>query len=66
MGQERDLESSVVAATAAGLLALDHASIWHPYHRTYLGRNYFRVQEGVGECTAPVAAQGTVSAHVAR
>lgn len=52
-GQDRDMESSVVAATAAGLLALDHASIWHPYHRTYVGRNYFRVQEARGACTAP-------------
>jgi hypothetical protein len=50
--QQRDMESSVLAATAAGLLALDHASVWHPYHRTYLGRNYFRVEEGTGDCTA--------------
>jgi hypothetical protein len=50
-GQQRDLESSVLAATAAGILALDHASVWHPYHRSYLGRNYFRVEEGSGSCT---------------
>ena len=55
-GQQRDMESSVVAATAAGLLALDHASIWHPYHRTYLGRNYFRIEEGSGDCSLPIAA----------
>jgi hypothetical protein len=60
-GQQRDMESSVVAATAAGLLALDHASIWHPYHRTYLGRNYFRVEEGTGDCRVPVAAALQVS-----
>jgi len=53
-GQQRDLESSVLAATAAGILALDHASVWHPYHRSYLGRNYFRVEDGTGSCT-PVA-----------
>jgi hypothetical protein len=41
--------------TAAGLLALDHASVWHPYHRSYLGRNYFRVEEGAGGCNGPVA-----------
>ena len=51
VGQQRDLESSVLAATAAGILALDHASVWHPYHRSYLGRNYFRVEEGAGSCT---------------
>lgn len=55
VGQQRDQESSVLAATAAGLLALDHASVWHPYHRGYLGRNYFRVEEGAGHC-ARVAA----------
>jgi hypothetical protein len=49
-GQQRDLESSVLAATAAGILALDHASVWHPYHRSYLGRNYFRIEEGSGSC----------------
>jgi hypothetical protein len=62
-GQQRDMESSVLAVTAAGLLALDHASVWHPYHRSYLGRNYFRVEEGTGRCDAPVAdALRTVSA----
>jgi hypothetical protein len=55
-GQQRDMESSVLAVTAAGLLALDHGSIWHPYYRSYLGRNYFRVEEGAGPCRAPVAA----------
>ena len=50
VGQQRDLESSVLAATAAGILALDHASVWHPYHRSYLGRNYFRIEEGSGSC----------------
>jgi hypothetical protein len=53
-GQQRDLESSVLAATAAGILTLDHASVWHPYHRSYLGRNYFRIEEGSGSCL-PVA-----------
>jgi hypothetical protein len=54
-GQQRDMESSVLAVTAAGILALDHASVWHPYHRSYLGRNYFRIEEGVGQCNAPVS-----------
>jgi hypothetical protein len=53
--QQRDMESSVLAVTAAGILALDHTSIWHPYHRSYLGRNYFRVEEGAGDCNAPVS-----------
>jgi hypothetical protein len=53
--QQRDMESSVLAVTAAGILALDHTSIWHPYHRSYLGRNYFRVEEGTGPCNGPVS-----------
>ena len=48
--QQRDMESSVLAVTAAGILAFDHTSIWARYHRTYLGRNYFRVQEAAGRC----------------
>jgi hypothetical protein len=63
-GQQRDLESSVLAVTAAGILALDHASVWHPYHRSYLGRNYFRIEEGQGTCNGPVVdARQTVSAQ---
>ena len=49
-GQQRDMESSVLAATAAGILAFDHYSVWNPYLRSYLGRNYFRTEEGNGQC----------------
>jgi hypothetical protein len=48
--KDRDLESSVLAVTAAGIEALDHPSIWEPYRRGYLGRDYFRVEEGSGRC----------------
>jgi len=50
--EDRDMESSVVAVTAAGLLALDHGSIWGQYYKSYLGKNYFRVEEGNGRCEA--------------
>ena len=50
--QQRDMESSVLAVTAAGILALDHTSIWHPYHRSCLGRNYFRIEEAPAPATA--------------
>ena len=53
--QQREMESSVLAVTAAGILALDHASLWNPYLRSYLGRNYFRVEEGTGHCHAPAS-----------
>jgi hypothetical protein len=49
-GPQRDMESSVLAATAAGILAFDHYSVWNPYLRSYLGRNYFRAEEGTGQC----------------
>jgi hypothetical protein len=51
--QQREMESSVLAVTAAGILALDHASVWNPYLRSYLGRHYFRLEEGTGDCQAP-------------
>ena len=64
VGQQRDMESAVLAVTGAGILTLDHANIWHPYHRTYLGRNYFRIEESKGACNGPVpAAVQTVSAE---
>src|SRR6266545_110773 len=47
---ERDMESSVLAVTAAGILARDHANIWNSYFRSYLGRNYFRAEEATGRC----------------
>jgi hypothetical protein len=53
--QERDMESSVLAVTAAGILAMDHTSIWAKYYRSYLGRNYFRVEDGNGQCRESVS-----------
>jgi hypothetical protein len=48
--ERRDMESSVFAVTAAGVRALDHGSSWQWYDRSYVGRNYFRIQEGAGRC----------------
>jgi hypothetical protein len=50
--QQRDMESSVFAVTLAGVLALDHGTAWHRYDQSYVGRNYFRTEEGVGRCSA--------------
>jgi hypothetical protein len=61
VGEQRDMESSVLAVTGAGILALDHANVWHPYHRSYLGRNYFRIEEGTGPCSGP----GSSALHAA-
>jgi hypothetical protein len=48
--QQRDRESSVFAVTLSGVLALDHAVAWHRYDRSFVGRNYFRVEEASGRC----------------
>src|ERR1035437_6236378 len=48
--QQRDMESSVFAVTLAGVLAFDHRTSWHHYDKSFVGRNYFRVQEGAGRC----------------
>ena len=48
--QQRDMESSVFAVTLAGVQALDHGTAWQRYNQNYVGRNYFRVEEGTGRC----------------
>ena len=48
--QQRDMESSVFAVTLAGVLAFDHRTSWRHYDKSFVGRNYFRVEEGVGRC----------------
>ena len=50
--QQRDRESSVFAVTLAGVLAFDHGTSWHHYDKSFVGRNYFRVQEPDGRCNA--------------
>ena len=61
--QQREMESSVVAVTAAGISALDHGSIWQPYYRSYLGRSYYRVEAGQGRCDAPRALLSAAAAR---
>jgi hypothetical protein len=51
--RQRDMESAVFAVTAAGIRALDHSSAWHHYNDSFIGRNYFRAEEGTGRCEAP-------------
>jgi hypothetical protein len=51
--QQRDMESAVFGVTLAGVLALDHAVSWAKYNKSFVGRNYFRVEEGTGRCDQP-------------
>lgn len=48
--QKRDMESSVLAVTLAGVQAFDHSTSWHHYDGSFVGRNYFRVQAPTGRC----------------
>ena len=50
--RKRDMESSVFAVTLAGVLAFDHGTSWRHYDESYVGRNYFRVEEPAGACAA--------------
>jgi hypothetical protein len=61
--KDRDLETSVLAVTAAGILALDHSSIWEPYRQSYLGREYVRIEEGSGTCEKQVTPTAVASGH---
>jgi hypothetical protein len=49
-GKDRDLTSAVFAVTAAGIRAFDHLAYWRHYDEAYVGRNYYRVEEGKGPC----------------
>ena len=57
--QQRDMESSVFAVTLAGIQAMDHSTSWHHYDHSFVGRNYFRIQEPGGHCDAAVTAMAT-------
>jgi hypothetical protein len=48
--QKRDMESSVLAVTLAGVQAFDHGTSWPHYDESFVGRNYFRVQPPSGRC----------------
>lgn len=48
--RKRDMESSVLAVTFAGVQALDHRTSWHHYDESFIGRNYFRIQDPTGRC----------------
>ena len=52
---QRDMESAVFGVTLAGVLALDHAVSWTHYDKSFVGRNYFRIEEGRGRCDQPAS-----------
>jgi hypothetical protein len=48
--RQRDMESSVFAVTLAGVQAFDHRTFWRHYDQSFVGRNYFRIQESPTAC----------------
>jgi len=52
---ERDMESAVFAVTLAGVIAFDQSTAWQHYDQSFVGRNYFRVDEPSGQCVAAPA-----------
>ena len=52
--RQRDMESSVFAVTLAGVQALDHRTFWRHYDQSFVGRNYFRIQEPAAACDKAV------------
>jgi hypothetical protein len=58
--RQRDMESSVFAANVAAIHAFDHSNNWQYYNDNYVGKNYFRVEEGAGRCDAPAPAVAAV------
>jgi hypothetical protein len=47
---QRARERTVYAVTADGVRELDQDINWSWYDKTYVGRNYFRAEEGSGRC----------------
>jgi len=53
--RERDMESAVFAVTLAGVIAFDQSTAWQHYDQSFIGRNYYRVEEPNGRCVAAPA-----------
>jgi hypothetical protein len=53
--RERDMESAVFAVTLAGVMSFDQSTAWQHYDQSFVGRNYYRVDEPSGRCVAAPA-----------
>ena len=47
---ERDIEAATFGVLTAGLTELGHRSSWDALHRSWLGRQYFRIERSTGSC----------------
>jgi LmbE family N-acetylglucosaminyl deacetylase len=46
-GLNRDMKCAVFAVTLAAIQALDHATHWRHYDKVFVGRDYYRIEDGV-------------------
>jgi hypothetical protein len=56
--QDRDMKCAVFAVTLAGVLTFDHPISWQYYDQNFVGRTYYRVEEGSGSCGGDDGAPG--------
>jgi hypothetical protein len=47
---ERDMASAVFGVTLAGVIAFDQSTAWSHYDQSFVGRDYYRVEEPNGRC----------------
>ena len=52
---ERDMASAVFGVTLAGVIAFDQSTAWSHYDQSFVGRDYYRVEEPNGRCHAAPA-----------
>jgi hypothetical protein len=49
------MASAVFGVTLAGVIAFDQSTEWSHYDESFVGRNYYRVDEPNGRCRAAPA-----------
>jgi LmbE family N-acetylglucosaminyl deacetylase len=47
-GLNRDMKCAVFAVTLAAIQAFDHPAHWQHYDKTFVGRDYYRIEDSVG------------------
>ncbi len=52
---ERDMASAVFGVTLAGVIAYDQGTAWSHYDQSFVGRDYYRVEEVAARCRAAPA-----------
>jgi hypothetical protein len=57
------LEVHEVSKHFPGVQALDHRTFWRHYDQSFVGRNYFRIQEPPAACDKVVTTSMAVSPH---